>query len=110
MYGMTTKQIIQHLRHYNEWRRGNNEPQPNPTEVGKVIDAACKLLEHPIRVSSVCRELTRERDKALDVLREINDWINVAAMRPRSETTPMEVADAINAWGDKIRVILEDAK
>jgi len=46
----------------------------------------------------------RERDEALNVLREINDWINVAAMRP---ITTHEAADAINAWGDKIRPILE---
>ena len=46
----------------------------------------------------------RERDEALNVLREINDWINVAVMRP---PTPNEAADAINTWGDKIRPILE---
>ena len=46
----------------------------------------------------------RERDEALNVLREINDWINVAVMRP---PTPNEAAYAINAWGDKIRPILE---
>lgn len=46
----------------------------------------------------------RERDEALNILREINDWINVAVMRP---PTPNEAADAINAWGDKIRPILE---
>ena len=46
----------------------------------------------------------RERDEALNVLREINNWINVAVMRP---PTPNEAAYAINAWGDKIRPILE---
>ena len=46
----------------------------------------------------------RERDEALNILREINNWINVAVMRP---PTPNEAADAINAWGDKIRPILE---
>jgi hypothetical protein len=47
------------------------------------------------------------RDEALNILREINDWINVMAMRPKSEITTNEVADAINTWGDKIRPILE---
>lgn len=46
----------------------------------------------------------RERDEALNILREINDWINVAVMRP---PTPNEAAHAINTWGDKIRPILE---
>ena len=53
-----------------------------------------------------CEKLERERDEALNVLREINDWINVAAMRPKSEITTNEAADAINTWGDKIRPIL----
>lgn len=65
---MTTQQIVEYLRHYNEWRRGNDAPQPDPTEVGKAIDAACEAMEHPIRVSSVCRELTRERDEAREQL------------------------------------------
>ena len=52
----------------------------------------------------------QERDDALNVLREINDWLNVAAMRPRSAITMNEVADAINIWGDKIRPILEATK
>ena len=46
----------------------------------------------------------RERDEAINILREINDWINVAVMRP---PTPNEAAHAINTWGDKIRPILE---
>ena len=62
-----------------------------------------------IKGSSWAR-VTRERDEALNVLREINDWINVAAMRPRSAITTKETAGAINAWGDKIREILEAAK
>jgi hypothetical protein len=61
---MTTEQIIENLRRFNEWRRGNNAPQPDPTEIGKAIDAACEALQNPIRVSSVCRDLTRERDEA----------------------------------------------
>jgi hypothetical protein len=65
---MTAEQIVEYLRQYNEWRRGNDAPQLDPTNVGNIIDAACDALENPMRVSSVCRELTRERDEALEEL------------------------------------------
>jgi len=41
---MTTKEIIKTLKTFNEWRRGSNIPQPDPTELGKAIDLAIKEL------------------------------------------------------------------
>jgi hypothetical protein len=78
---MTTEQIIEYLRHYNEWRRGNNAPQPDPTEVGKAIDAACEALQ----------TLERERDEARENLKITQEaWVEakgdrVEAFRERDE-------------------------
>lgn len=70
-------------------------------ELGAHNDSVRDYMEH-----WEGRALTaeRERDEAINILREINDWINVAVMRP---PTPNEAAHAINTWGDKIRPILE---
>jgi hypothetical protein len=37
--------ISARLRKYNEWRRGADGPQPNPKEVGELIDSAADRLE-----------------------------------------------------------------
>ena len=74
----------------------------------KVLEEAQETTPHHWEDRALTAE--RERDEVLNVLREINDWINVAAMRPKSEITPNEAAYAINAWGDKIRPILEGKK
>lgn len=38
---MTPKEIANYLQNYNAWRRGADDiEQPNPTELGKMIDAA----------------------------------------------------------------------
>lgn len=50
-----TETIIKYLKLYNEWRRGDEKmEQPNPTEIGKLIDEACEMLT----------SLERERDEA----------------------------------------------
>ena len=49
-----TKTIIKYLKLYNEWRRGDEKMgQPNPIEIGKLIDEACEKLV----------SLERERDE-----------------------------------------------
>jgi hypothetical protein len=43
---MGKDEIIQGLKTYNKWRRGDETiPQPNPTELGILIDQAIKELE-----------------------------------------------------------------
>ena len=46
---MTTKQAIEILKQYNAWRRDeaipNSHEMPNPTEIGKAIDVAIRVLE-----------------------------------------------------------------
>ena len=36
--------LISRLRYFNEWRRGAEYQQPNPTEIGNDIDMAILLL------------------------------------------------------------------
>ena len=44
---MTPTETAAKLRQYNQWRRGNLEgqPQPDPREIGKAIDAAIEMIE-----------------------------------------------------------------
>ena len=40
-----TETIIKYLNLYNKWRRDDEKMgQPNPTEIGKLIDEACEML------------------------------------------------------------------
>lgn len=89
---MTTEQIIQYLRTYNEWRRGNDAPQPDPAKVGKVIDAACDALEEaarmPKRFASV-RDLVKATAADDEQIREFDRRIEEARSegdRPTPET------------------------
>lgn len=41
---MKTKEIIDILTRYNDWRRGANIEQPDPEEIGRAIDYAIKRL------------------------------------------------------------------
>lgn len=41
---MKTKEIINTLTRYNEWRRGADIEQPNPEEIGRAIDHAIKRM------------------------------------------------------------------
>ena len=57
-----TETIIKYLKLYNEWRRGDEKMgQPNPAEIGKLIDEACEKLSL----------LERERNEAL---KEVEHW------------------------------------
>lgn len=37
--------IVSRLEEYNAWRRGNDEPQPDPKQLGKDIDNICKIAK-----------------------------------------------------------------
>lgn len=54
---MTTSEIAEALEAFNSWRRGDDTEQPNPTEIGLLIDAAINLL----------RELEREVKRLRDL-------------------------------------------
>lgn len=40
---MELSEIIKYLEYYQSWRRGADIPQPDPVELGKVIDY---VIEH----------------------------------------------------------------
>lgn len=42
---MTITTAIIRLEYYNEWRRGAETPQPNPKELGKLIEFVIKELK-----------------------------------------------------------------
>jgi len=37
--------LVYRLKYYNRWRRGSDEKQPDPTQLGKDIDHAINLIE-----------------------------------------------------------------
>ena len=51
---MRIQKIIDFLRNYNIWRRGTETEQPNPTELGVVIDYAILELEKRTKPYIVC--------------------------------------------------------
>lgn len=56
--------IIEGLRLYNRWRRGDEEiAQPEPAEIGRLIDEVCDEAEG----------LKRERDEAREALLKIRE-------------------------------------
>lgn len=44
---MTNTQLAAALRRFNEWRRGNDKPQPEPAEIGRLLDLTAERLEAP---------------------------------------------------------------
>ncbi len=45
---MKVKEVIKILTLFNEWRRGAQTVQPNPTTIGLAIDSAIKHLKKQI--------------------------------------------------------------
>jgi len=42
---MTITTAIARLEYYNEWRRGADTPQPNPKELGELIEYVIEKLK-----------------------------------------------------------------
>ena len=49
-------QLVVRLRRYNEWRRGADFEQPEPSEIGMDIDAAIAAIEQLNELRSAVRE------------------------------------------------------
>lgn len=41
----TIKEKIEFLKNYNKWRRGEEIPQPNPTEIGVALNDVIQWVE-----------------------------------------------------------------
>lgn len=78
----SAEELAAALDAHNRWRRGDDEPAPDPTKLGKTIDAAAAAL----------RSLASERD----ALRAALD----AAQAPRD--VPMLTGEAINKLGETL--------
>lgn len=46
----TIEEVLQFLRDYNMWRRGEIEKMPEAREIGVCIDFACDVLENVIKI------------------------------------------------------------
>jgi len=44
-----TKDLIDRLRYYNDWRRGADTEMPEPKQIGQDIDDVISLLEKTIQ-------------------------------------------------------------
>ena len=44
---MTNTELAAALRRVNAWRRGSNDPQPDPAEISRMLDLAADRLEAP---------------------------------------------------------------
>lgn len=59
---MKIKDIVDYLIYYQKWRRGANIEQPNPTEIGEVIDGAIRELRNFQRLKRKCKIRDYEED------------------------------------------------
>lgn len=74
------KSLADRLKYYNEWRRGSDTEQPNPTQIGRDIDAAVEIIKDEIEkskqeIAQAATEAERKRtitqNKALHVYFEL---------------------------------------
>jgi len=57
---MKETEIIKQLTEYNKWRRGDDElKQPNPKDLGVVIEEAIKTIENHSKGADTLREAIR---------------------------------------------------
>lgn len=66
---------IEKIRLYNRWRRGDEEiPQPEPAEVGRLIDEVCDVVEEfreALEYIGACGLSARHlKDYAVEVLQK----------------------------------------
>jgi hypothetical protein len=61
---MTSAEITNILRQFNEWRRGDYAPSeqpapPDPCEIGEAIDAAVEMIERSIKLEQALKAMTK---------------------------------------------------
>jgi hypothetical protein len=57
---MKETKIIKQLTEYNKWRRGDDElKQPNPKDLGVVIEEAIKTIEKHSKGADALREVIK---------------------------------------------------
>lgn len=84
---------IKQLETYNQWRRGADIPQPNPTELGLAIDRV--ILEHFLLLE-YAKELTQASIKAEEKYLRSDDKMKIKIARIKTE----KLIKAIELWQD----------
>ena len=82
------------LRHYNRWRRGEDGiEQPNPTELGELLDTVADRLEAIERDNAQIKELCEEAHSLL------------MEAEPAWDCAYLNWADARRKWAEECRAI-----
>ena len=92
------KPLAEYLRNYNDWRRGADTEQPDPTELGERIDSAIASLTMLEETAKLAAALKAERDEARErnaKLREIaeraiSDFNGCKAQQLRAELAQLK--------------------
>jgi len=68
---MTPAETTAILRHFNAWRRGNleDQPMPDPREIGLAIDAAIEMIESAEEDRDLCDKLADILARTANVLK-----------------------------------------
>lgn len=68
---MTPTEVAAFLRKYNVWRRGNldDQPMPDPREIGEAIDAAIEIIESAEEDRALCDTLADILTRTANVLK-----------------------------------------
>ena len=59
---MSPTEVTTVLRQFNDWRRGADDLQPKPREIGLAIDAALEMIERMRNVEVALREIEWSND------------------------------------------------
>lgn len=91
----------EYLRKYNEWRRGADTEQPDPTELGEQIDAAIGamvMLQETAKLAATltvkCEKLERERDEARELVKAYQEYTNLLV----DEINDMAAVTYVHGW------------
>ena len=60
---MTLNEVAANLQHFNDWRRGHHDEQPDPREIGKAIDAAVEMIERMKKIESAAQNLVNMKGR-----------------------------------------------
>ena len=113
------KELINYLKAYQEWRRGADTEQPDPTELGERLDIAIELLgisklresreSHSLTTKEEAEKQVAEFDKVQPQL--VETWVEEHKDTWATKTwREMRDVDAIVEERDKYKKALKDLK
>lgn len=53
---MTPAEVAAKLQHFNDWRRGHHDEQPDPRVIGEAIDAAVEMIKQLEKMEAALRD------------------------------------------------------